>query len=156
MIEPLRVSFEVNAPRDHAFDTWTTQIDSWWPKGHSFSGDEKLTVVLENRMGGRLYERTSDGQEFDWGEITVWEPRERFGYLWHIRRDRADATDVVVTFAAVDDARTRIDIEHFGWERLGAGGADWRAENQGGWSSMLPYYVAAVEDQSSTREEVRA
>jgi hypothetical protein len=59
-------------------------------------------------------------------------------------RDRADATDVVISFADLDEHRTRVDIEHTGWERLGAGGQDWRDANIGGWSSMLPYYLDYV------------
>jgi hypothetical protein len=49
-------------------------------------------------IGGRIYERTRDGTEIDWGEITVWEPPTRLAYRWHIRRDRADATDVEIPF----------------------------------------------------------
>ncbi len=141
MIEPLTLSFEVAVPRDRAFRAWTDQIGRWWPKSHSVTGDPALSVVLEPRLGGRLFERTPSGEEHDWGEITVWDPTTRFGYLWHLRRDRADATDVVISFSALDHHRTRVDIEHTGWERLGAGGQDWRDANFGGWSSMLPFYL---------------
>lgn len=62
----------------------------WWPRGHTASGDADAGVVLEPRAGGRIYERTSDGREVDWGEITLWDPPRRLGYRWHIRRDRVD------------------------------------------------------------------
>ena len=58
-----------------------------------------------------------DGTEIDWGEITLWSPPSRLGYLWHIGRDRSDATDVELTFVDVGDGRTRLDIVH---SRLGA------------------------------------
>ena len=32
------------------------------------------------------------GAEVEWGEVTAFEPPHRLAYLWHIRRDRADAT----------------------------------------------------------------
>ena len=59
----------------------------WWPKGHSASGDPDAVVTLEPRLGGRIFERTPDGAEIDWGEITAWDPPHRLGYLWHIGRD---------------------------------------------------------------------
>ena len=77
-------------------------------------------MVLEPRLGGRIYERTPDGTEHDWGEVTLWDPPHRFGYLWHLRRDRADATDVEIRFLAATDSATVVEIEHRGWERLGA------------------------------------
>ena len=150
MIPPLEIRFDVAAPQVHAFETWTSRIDSWWPRTHSVSEDDALTVVLEPQLGGRLYERTSSGDEFDWGEVTVWEPPDRFGYLWHLRRDRADATDVLITFVPLDERSTRVDIRHTGWERLGDGGQDWREQNQGGWSGVLPSYIATAETKGTS------
>jgi Activator of Hsp90 ATPase homolog 1-like protein len=145
VIEPLTVVFDVNCSRDHAFTTWTSRIDSWWPRDHTNSGDPDAEVVLEPRIGGRIFERTATGREHEWGEITAWDPTSEFGYLWHLRRDRADATDVTVRFVAVGPSATRVEIEHTGWERLGAGGQDWRDQNQGGWNGVLPHFRAAAE-----------
>ena len=86
--DPLRLSFDIGCPTDHAFDVWTTRLSSWWPKGHSASGDPDTVVTLEPRLGGRIFERTPDGTEIDWGGITAWNPPHRLGYLWHIGRDR--------------------------------------------------------------------
>ncbi len=79
----------------------------------------------------------------EWGEITAWEPPRRLGYLWHIRTDRADATEVEITFTDRGDATTRVDIEHRGRERLGARGPSWRDANLRGWNGVLPHYRAA-------------
>ena len=147
MIEPLRIEFEVQCEPHHAFATWTERIDQWWPRGHTVSGDA-ADVVLEPRVGGRVFERTSDGREIDWGEITDWAPPHPVAYLWHILRDRADATDVEISYAAAGDRATRVVITHSGWVRLGAEGPGWRDANRGGWSGLLPAYVAAVDDQS--------
>jgi Activator of Hsp90 ATPase homolog 1-like protein len=143
-IEPLRLSFEVECSREHAFETWTRRIGTWWPKSHSVTGDTDLEIILEGRSGGRIFERTPGGVEHDWGEVTIWEPPGRLGYLWHLRRDRADATDVLITFTARDGETTTVEIEHTGWERLGAGGREWRDRNRGGWDSLLPHYREAV------------
>jgi hypothetical protein len=54
---------------DTAFRTWTEQINAWWPKGHSRSGNPSTTIFLERHVGGRIYERTPEGVEHAWGEV---------------------------------------------------------------------------------------
>ena len=144
MIEPLRLDFEVACPPEHAFEVWTARIATWWPADHTVSGDADLDVVLEPRVGGRIYERTRDGVEHEWGWVTEWEPPGRFVYQWHLRRDRDDATEVEIRFLPVDGSRTRVEIEHRDWERLGAEGRTWRDRNAGGWATLLPHYEAAA------------
>ena len=144
MIEPIRLAFEVDCPPDHAFEVWTSRIDRWWPADHTASGDAATRVVLEGRPGGRIFERTAGGVEHDWGEVTIWEPPLRLGYLWHLRRDRADATEVEIRFLASGATSTRVEIEHRGWERLGASGEEQRDRNRGGWATLLPHFVAAA------------
>ena len=143
MIEPLRLSFQVECPAERAFDVWTQRISTWWPTSHSVSGERDVRVVLEPRMGGRIFERTRAGQEYDWGEITLWEPPHRLGYVWHLRQDLADATDVEVRFQPLDGSTTLVEITHQGWERLGARGPELRNANQAGWGGLLPHFVAA-------------
>jgi uncharacterized protein YndB with AHSA1/START domain len=145
MIEPIRLAFEVDAPPERAFAVWTAGIGRWWPASHTVSG-APTAVTLEGRAGGRIYEVGPDGTEHDWGEVTDWEPPSRLGYLWHLRRDRRDATDVEIRFVPIGD-RTRVEIEHRGWERLGADGEASRDANRGGWASLLPHYVQACTEE---------
>lgn len=144
VIEPIRIAFDVDCSPDHAFEVWTARIDRWWPADHTASGDAETHVVLEGRSGGRIFERTAGGAEHDWGEVTIWEAPARLGYLWHLRRDRADATEVEIRFVPSGAAGTRVEIEHRGWERLGAGGEAQRDRNHGGWATLLPHFVAAA------------
>jgi uncharacterized protein YndB with AHSA1/START domain len=145
MIEPIRLSFDVDCLPEHAFRVWTADIDRWWPPDHTVTGTDDLRVVLEPRAGGRIYERTPAGIEHDWGEVTVWEPPRRLGYLWHLRRDRSDATEVEIRFVPSGETATRVEIEHRGWEALGAEtGREWRDRNFGGWSTLIPWFQAAA------------
>ena len=73
MIEPLRFEFDVACALEHAFDVWTARIAQWWPLDHTVSVAEGLDVVLEPKVGGRIFERTPDGIEHVWGEVTAWE-----------------------------------------------------------------------------------
>ncbi len=143
-VEPLRLRLDVACPPEHAFSVWTERFSLWWPSDHTVTGDPDL-VILEPRLGGRIFERGPDGAEHDWGEVTLWEPPHRLGYLWHLMRDRADATEVEIAFRA-HESGTRVEIEHRGWERLGTDAEVWRTRNQGGWSTLLPHFERAVED----------
>ncbi len=145
MTEPIRLTVEVGCPPAVAFAVWTEGIARWWPADHTATGAEDVSVVLEGGVGGRIFERTPGGVEHDWGEVTIWEPPDRLGYLWHLRRDRSDATDVEIRFVEVDaGARSRVEIEHRGWQRLGADAETWRDRNHAGWSSLLPHYIGAA------------
>jgi hypothetical protein len=148
VIEPLTYRFDLACGVRHAFDVWTSKIDSWWPPSHTYSGEPDVRVVLEPHMGGRIYERTADGSEHEWGEVTIWDPPVRFGYLWRLRKQPEDGTDVEISFIEVDDASTRVEIVHTGWERLGADGPDWRTRNITGWTGVLPHFIAAAESLS--------
>ncbi len=145
MTAPLEISFDVACSVEHAFDVWTSGIGSWWPADHTVTGHGDLVVVLQSGVGGRIYERTADGVEHDWGEVTVWEPPTQVTYLWHLRRDRADATEVEIRFVARGEQR------HSGRDRapgLGATGrapaAQWREQNLAGWQTLLPHYQGAI------------
>ena len=144
MNDPLRMSFDVACSAEHAFTVWTSEIGTWWPHDHTVTGRGDLVVFLEGGVGGRIYERTADGVEHDWGEVTVWEPPTQLAYLWHIRSDRADATEVEIRFLAQGAAATRIEIEHRGWERLGSAGDSMRDRNRAGWETLLPHFQAAI------------
>jgi uncharacterized protein YndB with AHSA1/START domain len=159
--EPLTLSFEVACPPERAFDLWTDRIDTWWPSDHTVTGRDDLTIVLEPGVGGRIFERTAEGDEHDWGEVTAWEPPERLGYLWHLRSDRGDATEVSVRFEPNGDDGTLVVIEHAGWERLGAEADRWRDRNRLGWKTLVPHYVTAgaemgTADRMTKEEENRS
>ena len=144
MTAPLKHSFTVECPVEHAFDMWARRTSLWWPAGHTVTAEPGLEVVFEPRPGGRIFERTPSGREEDWGEILVWEPPARLAYVWHLRQDRADATEVEIAFTEEAEARTRVDIEHRGWDRLGAKAEGRRERNERGWAGLLPHYVEAV------------
>jgi uncharacterized protein YndB with AHSA1/START domain len=141
-MEPLEIGFEVGCAPEHAFETWAGRTSLWWPHGHSVSGAEGLTVTFEPRPGGRIFERTPGGEEHDWGEVLVWEPPRRLVYLWHLRFDRSDATEVEVTFTEIP-AGTAVSIVHRGWERLGAAAPERRERNRKGWAGVLEHYRRA-------------
>lgn len=146
MTAPIELAFDVACEPAVAFSAWTSRLSMWWPDDHTVTG-APAGVVLEPDVGGRIFERGQDGSEYDWGEVTAWEPPHRLCYLWHLRRDRADATEVEIRFLP-QASGTRVEIEHRGWERLGADGPDWLERNRGGWETLLPHFIAHLESAS--------
>ena len=147
MSDPLRLTLEVACPPDHAFHVWTSRIGTWWPVDHSVSGEPDLEVVLEPAVGGRIYERTRSGTEHDWGRVTRFEPPRLLAYQWHIGRDPSASTDVEIAFVPDGDRRTRVEIVHGGWDRLGEEAETWRGRNRHGWDTLLPHVAAAINEE---------
>jgi uncharacterized protein YndB with AHSA1/START domain len=142
-MEPIQIEFVVACSPEHAFGTWATRTSQWWPRGHSVSAAPGLEVRFESHPGGRIYERTPEGVEHDWGQVLAWEPPRRLAYLWHLGTDRSRATEVDISFVG-DPAATTVTIVHRGWERLGADASAWQQRNRQGWAGVLPQYRQAV------------
>ena len=141
-MDDLELELEVACSREHAFETWARKTSTWWPHDHSVSGDPSLIVTFEPRPGGRIFERTSAGDEHDWGEVLVWDPPRALSYLWHIGRERAAATEVEITFEE-GAGGTVVRILHRGWDGLGAAGPEMRERNRRGWAGLIPHFEAA-------------
>jgi hypothetical protein len=145
-LPPIIREFEVHCSLEHAFDTWTRRIDLWWPLAqHSVSHEDAASVTIEAQDGGRIFETTRNGKEIVWGIVNVWEPPNRFGYLWHIREeDASEATQVTIVFTALDRARTHVAIEHKGWENAGPKAGSRRSGNERGWDGLQDAFIRFV------------
>lgn len=143
MTDPILVEFEVDAPKSHAFEVWTRRCGMWWPRSHSMSQSDDFDVVFEPRVGGRIYEITPQGEEHEWGEVTVWDPPNRLEYLWHIFLRRSQATLVRVTFSESGDG-SKVTLENSGFEVFDTA-ADQRRERVGSaWLGITQSYRSAL------------
>ena len=141
-LDPVRKSVTVRLGRDQAFALFTARIHEWWPMTtHSIGRDKTTMVVFEQREGGRVYERTADGDEHDWGVVLTWAPPERFVMTWHPGQPTDKAQRVEVRFVT-EGQGTRVDLTHDGWEAQGGQGADYRSAYEGGWIGVLERLVA--------------
>jgi hypothetical protein len=141
--EPLHLSFELDCSAAHAFDVWTSATAVWWPRDHTMCGDPE-TVEIEGRVGGRIFERARNGEEHDWGVVTRWDPPLGLSFTWHLGRPSRDATEVDLTFVALAPARTRIDIDHAGWERL-ATAPDVRERTRDNWAHVVGTFTRSID-----------
>ena len=133
----LRKTVEVAAPPERAFHLFTDGMAEWWPLATHSVGEERAeTVVLEPRVGGRIVERTRDGEEHVWGTVTAWEPPGRVAFTWHPGRGADTEQDVEVRFEP-SGSGTRVELVHTGWERLGDRAAAVYANYDRGWDLVL-------------------
>ena len=140
----IRKSVTVEAPLEHAFRVFTEEIHTWWPlRTHAVDTESSDTVILEGHEGGRLFERTPAGDEHVWGVIATWDPPNRVGYSWHPGRGEESAQAVEVTFTPVGDG-TRVDVRHWGWEKLGDRLEEIVADYTEGWDKVLGHYMEAA------------
>jgi uncharacterized protein YndB with AHSA1/START domain len=129
-----------------AFGLWTSAAGSWWPMAtHSVSLSREATLVTEPRVGGRIYERSPTGEEFEWGRVRLWAPPDRLVYEWLVAEA---ATELEVRFVAQGDDATVIEIEHRGWEAFGPDGPERREMNNQGWSGVIPEFVSACRERN--------
>lgn len=143
--DAVRKTLLVRCSVEVAFCVWTEQIDQWWPKGHSRSGDPGTEISLEGRIGGRLYERTPDGVEYDWGEVLVWAPPHHLAYHWYLGSSAEQPTRVDVQFSDDGDGRTQVNIIHRGPELIGDLWARTNTRFAAAWEHVLAAYIAVCQ-----------
>jgi len=143
-IAPVRKSVIVEATSERAFEVFTAGIDRWWPKSHNIGTEALSESVIEPFVGGRWYSKLEDGTELVIGHVRTWEPGARFVVSWEISADWkpdprvAFASEVDVRFVAEAGGRTRVELEHRNFERMGAeAGATMREAVDGGWPALL-------------------
>lgn len=128
-------SITVQRRPEDAFRVFTDGIGTWWPlETHSPSDGRAEILVMEARVGGRLYERTRDGETLVWGEVLIWEPPSRLAFTWHL--GGPVTTEVELRFTAEGNG-TRVDLEHRGWERHGDRAAELRGSYDSGWDYVF-------------------
>jgi uncharacterized protein YndB with AHSA1/START domain len=140
----IRKSVTVAVSLETAFRVFTEEIASWWPLTTKSVGQENaVMLVIEPRVGGRVYEQVRSGEEHDWGEVLAWEPPRRLVFTWHPGRGTETGQEVEVTFAASGD-RTLVELEHRGWERLVATADEIPEHYESGWDEVLERFAEAV------------
>jgi uncharacterized protein YndB with AHSA1/START domain len=137
----VRKSVVVAAPIELAWEVFTERITTWWPLDTHSIGKERIeSMVVDGREGGRIYERLNGGGEESWATMVAWEPPRRLVFSWEITEP---ATEVEVRFTPEGEG-TRVDLEHRGWERLGANAERRRGSYNEGWEYILGRYERAL------------
>jgi uncharacterized protein YndB with AHSA1/START domain len=116
------VSLRVAATPEEVFDVFTQEIGVWWKPNGLFQLTPRGDGVLSFEPGesGRLVTTLPNGNVFEIGRITAWQPGERLAFTWRQATFAADQqTTVEVRFEPVDGG-TRVTVTHRGWDAIPA------------------------------------
>jgi hypothetical protein len=120
MTSQVFVALRVPADPERAFDAFTREIASWWQPNGLFRitphGDGEL--AFEPGAGGRLVTRLPNGELFEIGRVSVWDPGKRLVFGWRQASFSPEqSTEVEVLFEPVGE-ETRVSIEHRAWDTI--------------------------------------
>ena len=150
----VRTEVIVDAAIDRAFRVFTERFDVIKPREHNMLAVDIAESVFEPRVGGRVYDRGTDGSECQWGRVLAYEPPDRIVFSWdisphwQIETDLNRASEVEIRFIADGPHRTRVELEHRNLDRHGDGWEGTRAGVEGdqGWPLYLQRFAAAVDE----------
>ncbi|MEU4159091.1 SRPBCC domain-containing protein [Actinoplanes sp. NPDC026670] len=153
---PIRQSTLVRSGLEHTFEVFVRDIGVWWPtRPHSLGQERVVSVTIERKLGGQVFETWADGSRVGWGEVIAWDPPERFGMTWTIL---PVVTEVELTFTALAPALTRVALEHRGWDRLTeeqmAAATSSAGGYSAGWKRILEIFTEAAETEAERPEGV--
>lgn len=145
----IRHEVVVDLPVEEAF--WMfADLDRIKPRQHNMLAVPIEQTVLEQHVGGDVYDRGIDGSVCRWGRVLAFDPPHTIAFSWSIGPDWQVASDpsrtseVEVTFAAEDEQLTRVTLVHRHIDRHGSGWESLRdgLDAQDGWPLYLSRYVA--------------
>ena len=160
MTSRILVALRVAAVPERAFDAFVCEIGVWWRPNALFRFTPRSAgvVAFEPGLGGRFTETSADGEAFEIGRITVWEPGVRLAFTWRQASFApGQETDVEVRFDPVGN-ETRVTVEHRGWETIPQEhvvrhtfpDAIFLQRHGEWWQSLLRFYAARVANSANS------
>jgi hypothetical protein len=146
MLEPIVKSIEVPCSQKQAFEVFVHELGTWWPtQMFSVSAMRKQvtqTIRVEAKKGGKIVEVGGDGREDIWGIIKTYDPYDAFSMDFNINHpDYAQTQDkytlIEVTFTALGDSMTRVELTQSNWDVFGAMADGIRGGYVKGWSVIF-------------------
>jgi hypothetical protein len=137
----IRKTITVPLSQKAAFKLFTEGMGTWWPViTHSVAQSTAATAGMDLRVGGEIYEQTTEGKVV-WGTISAFDDPEGFSSSWHPGYGPELATQLTVRFVAEGPSTTRVELEHRGWAVHGDEAEEVFGNYTTGWDSVLAWYV---------------
>jgi hypothetical protein len=160
------VTVSVDVEPAVAFEVFTQEIDLWWRRDVAYrvAGRKPGTLVLEGKVGGRLFEQYEGPAGLavhEAGRITEWQPPTdgdgKLAFEWRaINLAPGEVTLVEVTFTRTESGRTQVVLVHRGFAALrpdhpvrhGQSGAQFTARLGLWWGQLLTSFREYARDRA--------
>jgi uncharacterized protein YndB with AHSA1/START domain len=145
----VRHEVTVDLSQEQAF--WAfADLDRIKPREHNLLAVPIERTVLEQHVGGDVYDLGVDGSICRWGRVLAFQPHDRISFSWdigpdwQITSDWTRTSEVEITFFPEGGERTRVTLVHRHIDRHGAA---WNSLQEGldgkdGWPLYLARYQA--------------
>jgi uncharacterized protein YndB with AHSA1/START domain len=136
----VRTSVEVNLAPSRAFHLFTAEIGAWWDADHHILQAPLAEMEFEPFAGGQIIDHGTDGSECRWARVLAYDPPDRVVFSWdinvqwQIETDPARCSEVEITFTALPEGLTRVQLTHRHLDRHGPGWETMRNAVASGWS----------------------
>jgi uncharacterized protein YndB with AHSA1/START domain len=141
LLPPVERRLLLRCRRAQAWTAWLERIGRWWPEGFSASGPRLAAVVIEERPGGRVFERDGDGKEFDWGTVRACERERRLVLEWTLAVETPTEVELLFADTAVG---CELRFAHRGF-RVGQEAVRAKFDAERGWNVGLAAFQQAAE-----------
>jgi hypothetical protein len=112
-LEPIVHVLPLRCSPAAAFDAYA-RIGDWWHPDYTSDAATLATVIIEPRVGGRVFERHRDGHVVEWGRVTLWARPRVLAYTTHLAHPPQTPSEILVMFEAAANGCT-VRFEHGGW-----------------------------------------
>jgi uncharacterized protein YndB with AHSA1/START domain len=140
-VPPIVKTVTVRVAPARAFALFADDLARWWPLSRVHTGPDPVDCAIEPRVGGRVFERATNGRETAWGTVLAYDPPHRLAFSWIVQLSAEQEQLVEIRFTA-EDLGPRVELTHSGWEKLGDAAASRRERYQGGWGTIFEQHFA--------------
>ena len=143
-MEPIKKTISLQANARQAFKVFVEQINNWWPKIYTWSGEVLQHLMINPVQHGLITEEGPNGFRCDWGTVTQIN-ETTIVFLWQIGPHRepvpdpAKASEVSVSFSDESPSSCELELVHRNFEKHGKGSDQYREamDSEQGWDVIL-------------------